>query len=195
MLQSGGHVPSSAARGPRLVCRRSEHAESATKCLPWYLWSPDNKIENKQLVVMMSLNLACTLNYGIAFYINMPRYNITKLLKQEAFFFFPSNKIVSFLHLSLLLCGSNLFVKKEEKKCLCKSLHVSWVHRNLKMSWVSYLCISLSMQADTPSSIWKFHWSVSYHHLWDANCLLSCSYQLSQERLAFRWWSQGRMYL
>lgn len=67
---------------------------------------------------MMSLNLACTLNDGIAFYINMPRYNITKLFKQEAFFFFSSNKIVSFLHLSLLLLWFKSVCEERRKKVL-----------------------------------------------------------------------------
>lgn len=54
MQQSGGLLLSSAARGPPpLVCRRSEHAESATKCTQWYL-QPDNKFESSQFVALLS---------------------------------------------------------------------------------------------------------------------------------------------
>lgn len=52
MQQSEGHVLSSAARGPPLVFRRREHAESATKSAPWYFLMI-NKTEYSKLVTLL----------------------------------------------------------------------------------------------------------------------------------------------
>ena len=52
MQQSEGHVLSSAARGPPLVFRRREHAESATKSAPWYFLLT-NKTEDSKFVAVL----------------------------------------------------------------------------------------------------------------------------------------------
>ena len=52
MQQSEGHVLSSAARGPPLVFRRREHAESATKSAPW-CFLLTNKTEDSKFVAVL----------------------------------------------------------------------------------------------------------------------------------------------
>lgn len=64
MQLSGGHVPSSAAKGPALVCRRIVLAESATECAHWYLLS-----------LIINLRISYLLDY---FFFTLEWHNFSK---------------------------------------------------------------------------------------------------------------------
>ena len=77
--QSEGHVLSSAARGPPLVFRRREHAESATKSAPWYYiscWQIKLRTANLLLCCFIALLLWY---YGERDYILIDQFHYNKI--------------------------------------------------------------------------------------------------------------------